>query len=277
MDPMADGLSDQNFRRVAGIIQGYSGIKMPAAKRTMLEGRLRRRVRAMRLGSLDAYCRYLFEEDGLEAEMVQLIDVATTNKTEFFREPLHFKYLTETLLPSMTAATTRKIKIWSAACSTGAEPYTLAMLLHEHCERNPGIDYAILGTDLCTEVLEKARRGVYSAAMVEVTPPHLHRKYVMRPLDSRRDEVRIAPLLRSKLSLGRLNLMDESYPVDRDMDLIFCRNVLIYFDKQTQQKVLRRLCDHLRTGGHLFLGHSESIGGMDLPVDQVANTIFQKR
>ncbi len=273
--PAADGLSDQNFRRLATVIQDYSGIKMPPAKRTMLEGRLRRRVRVLGLRDLADYCGLLFDDGGLDGELVHLIDAVTTNKTEFFREPLHFKYLTDNLLPSL--AEPRRIKVWSAACSTGAEPYTLAMLLQEQAERVAGFDYAILCTDLCTDVLEKAQRGVYPAAMVEVTPPDLHRKYVMRARDVRRDEVRIAPVLRARLRLARLNLMDDSYPVDRDMDLIFCRNVLIYFDKPTQEAVLRRLCAHLRPGAHLFLGHSESVVGMDLPVDQVANTIFRKR
>ena len=151
------------------------------------------------------------------------------------------------------------------------------MVLEEHRRVHREQDYSILCTDLCTQVLAQAVAGVFSHAMIEPVDMELRRRYVLRSKDPRRGEVRIAPELRSRLSFARLNLMDERYPVDGDMDLIFCRNILIYFDKPTQAKVLSRLCDHLRPGGHLFLGHSESIVGIDLPVTQIANTVFQRR
>jgi len=272
-----DQLSGKNFRRLAEFIHGYSGIKMPATKRTMLEGRLRRRMRATRIDSLNAYCRYLFDEGGMDAEIIHLIDAVTTNKTEFFREPAHFRFLESTALPALARTGRRSIKAWSAACSTGAEPYTLAMVLEEHIRAGARQDYSILCTDLCTEVLGQAVAGVFSEAMVQPVAMELRRRYLMRARDPRRNEVRIAPDLRSRLSFARLNLMDDQYPVDRDMDLIFCRNILIYFDKATQAGVLTRLCSHLRPGGYLFLGHSESIVGIDLPVTQIANTVFQRR
>jgi chemotaxis protein methyltransferase CheR len=275
--PVADQLSAKNFNRLAELIHGYSGIKMPSNKRTMLEGRLRRRMRVTGLQTLNGYCSYLFDEGGLDTEIVHLIDAVTTNKTEFFREPAHFRFLQERALPELDRAGRRTIKVWSAACSIGAEPYTLAMVLEEHVRQSRRQDYAILCTDLCTQVLSQAIAGVFHEAMVEPVSPELRRRYVMRAKDPRRHEVRIVPDLRAKLSFARLNLMDETYPVEDDMDLIFCRNILIYFDKQTQSKVLKRLCAHLRSGGYLFLGHSESIVGLDLPVTQIANTVFQKR
>jgi chemotaxis protein methyltransferase CheR len=275
--PGADQLSAKNFKRLAELIHGYSGIKMPSNKRTMLEGRLRRRMRATRITSLNDYCRYLFDDDGLEAEIVHLIDAVTTNKTEFFREPAHFQFLRNSALPALAKNGPRAIKAWSAACSTGAEPYTLAMVLEEQRRANRRQDYSILCTDLCTQVLGQAVAGVFSEAMIEPVDMDLRRRYVMRAKDSNRGLVRIVPELRAKLSFARLNLMDETYPVDSDMDLIFCRNILIYFDKPTQSKVLSRLCEHLRPGGYLFLGHSESIVGIDLPVVQIANTVFQRR
>lgn len=273
----SDGLSDKDFRRLAQLIQGYSGIKMPPGKRTMLEGRLRRRVRATGAASLADYCRGLFEEDGLAAELVDLIDAVTTNKTEFFREPTHFDFLRDRGLSMLMTPQRRTLKAWSAACSIGAEPYTLAMVIEEHLRetRSRG-DYSILCTDLCTEVLEEAVAGIYPAAMIEPVPMELRRRYLMRARDAQRNVVRIAPALRSRLLFSRLNLMDEAYPVGDEMDMIFCRNILIYFDKPTQSKVLRRLCSHLRPGGMLFLGHSESVVGIDLPVRQVASTIFQR-
>lgn len=275
--PQSEQLSTRNFQRLARFIQDYSGIKMPANKRTMLEGRLRRRMRATQIDDVNAYCRYLFEEDGMASEAVHLIDAVTTNKTEFFREPAHFDFLVAKGLPALAARGRRDIKIWSSACSTGAEPYTIAMIMDEFCADQRGTDYSILCTDICTEVLDQAIAGRFSEQMIETVSMARRKQYVMRSRDTSRNEVRITPDLRSKLAFGRLNLMDERYPVDPDFDIIFCRNILIYFDKPTQAKVLSRLCDHLASGGYLLLGHSESIVGIDLPVTQIANTVFQKR
>jgi chemotaxis protein methyltransferase CheR len=272
-----DQLSHRNFARLADLIHSYSGIKMPANKRTMLEGRLRRRVRALNMTGLNDYCGYLFDDEGMESEIVHLIDSVTTNKTEFFREPAHFHFLQTDALPTLARAGRRSIKAWSAACSMGAEPYTLAMVLEEFCASNRRQDYSILCTDLCTQVLAQAVAGVFPEAMIEPVELELRRRYVMRAKDAGRGVVRIAPELRARLAFARLNLMDEAYPVPDDMDLIFCRNILIYFDKPTQSKVLSQLCSHLRPGGYLFLGHSESIVGIDLPVVQIANTVFQRQ
>lgn len=272
---VGDPLSARNFARLAEFIHGYSGIKMPSNKRTMLEGRLRRRMRANGLGNVNDYCRFLFDEGGLEAETIHLIDAVTTNKTEFFREPVHFAFLEKTVLPYL-AKTRRHINIWSAAASTGAEPYTLAMVLDEFCADRRGLDYSILGTDICTEVLEQAIAGRFIEQMIQPVSMARRQRYVMKAKDPSRGEVRIVPELRSKVAYGRLNLMDEAYPVEQEMDVIFCRNILIYFDKPTQAKVLERLCRHLAADGYLFLGHSESIVGIDLPLRQIANTVFQK-
>lgn len=275
--PETEQLSARNFQRLSTFIQDYSGIKMPANKRTMLEGRLRRRMRATRITDVNEYCRFLFEEDGLAAETIHLIDAVTTNKTEFFREPAHFDFLIAKGLPALAAKGKREIKIWSSACSTGAEPYTIAMVMDEFCEKQRGLDYSILCTDICTEVLDQAIAGRFSEAMIEPVSLARRQRYVMRARDPSRTEVRITPELRGKLSFARLNLMDDAYPIENNLDIVFCRNILIYFDKPTQAKVLQRLCNHLAPGGYLFLGHSESIVGIDLPVVQIANTVFQKR
>lgn len=275
--PETEQLSARNFQRLSTFIQDYSGIKMPANKRTMLEGRLRRRMRATRINDVNAYCHYLFEENGLDGEAIHLIDAVTTNKTEFFREPAHFDFLAAKGLPALAAKGKREIKIWSSACSTGAEPYTIAMVLDEFCEKHRGVDYSILCTDICTEVLDQAVAGRFSEQMIEPVSMARRQRYLMRARDAARNEVRIKPHLRSKLAFARLNLMDDAYPIETDLDIIFCRNILIYFDKATQAKVLTRLCNHLSPGGYLLLGHSESIVGIDLPVVQIANTVFQKR
>ncbi|PZR32938.1 protein-glutamate O-methyltransferase CheR [Caulobacter segnis] len=276
VDSHLDQLSAKNFSRLSAFIHEYSGIKMPANKKTMLEGRLRRRMRTYGHASLNDYCRFLFEDDGLEAETVHLIDVVTTNKTEFFREPSHFDFLEVKGLPALAQGRRKPIRIWSAAASIGAEAYTLAMVLEDFVADRPGLDYQILATDICTDVLQKGVAGRYPEAMIEPVSMARRRQYLLQSKDRSVAEVRIRPDLRSKVAFGRLNLMDETYPIERDMDIVFCRNILIYFDKPTQAKVLSRLCDHLVPGGYLFLGHSESIVGLDLPVRQVANTVFQK-
>lgn len=276
VDPRHDELSVRNFTRLSAFIHAYSGIKMPATKQTMLEGRLRRRMRTYGHTNLNDYCDFLFEEGGLEAETIHLIDVVTTNKTEFFREPSHFDFLEAEGLPALAQGRRKPLKVWSAAASIGAEAYTLAMVLEDFVAGRSGLDYAIVATDICTDVLEKGLAGRYPEAMIEPVPMDRRRRYLRQSKDRARGEVRISSHLRAKVAFGRLNLMDEVYPVDRDMDIIFCRNILIYFDKPTQAKVLGRLCDHLVRGGYLFLGHSESIVGLDLPIHQVANTIFQR-
>ncbi|WP_395337533.1 protein-glutamate O-methyltransferase CheR [Novosphingobium sp. BL-8H] len=269
-------MSKRNFARLAAYIYEESGIKMPESKKTMLEGRLRRRQRATGAVTLDAYCDLLFTDANLPSEGLALINAVTTNKTDFFREPGHFDYLSNVILPEMAARGVRSIRAWSAACSTGPEPYTLAMVLDDYAETKGGPAYGILATDLDTDVLETARSGIYPAELVEPVPAPLQRKYVMSSRDPKRRDVRMVPELRAAIGFARLNLMDDHYPVGEPMHLIFCRNVLIYFDKPTQRKVVSQLVDCLKPGGYLFLGHSESITGHDLPLTQVANTVFRK-
>jgi len=271
-----DRISKRNFDKLARFIYDYSGIKMPPTKLTMLEGRLRRRLRATRHSSFDDYCDFLFNDGGLDQESVYLIDVVTTNKTDFFREAKHFEYMQTVALPTLADSGVRTIRTWSSACSTGAEPYTMAMVLAEFVEGRSDLSYSVLATDLSTDVLQTARRGIYAEDLVAPVPRDLQKKYVMVAKQQGRRDVRISPKLRSRVGFARMNLMDEKYPVGDTMHLIFCRNVLIYFDKQTQAGVLTRLCDCLAKGGYMFIGHSESITGFDLPLKQVSNTVFQR-
>jgi chemotaxis protein methyltransferase CheR len=275
----SDHLRQSDFRRLAAFIEEYSGIQMPPSKITMLEGRLRHRLRETGAASLSDYCRMVFEGHGLQTEAVHLIDAVTTNKTDFFREPEHFHILVQQVLPALLADRNTgeqgQVKLWSAACSTGAEPYTLAMVMTDWREHRHGLRISILGTDLSTDVLEVARRAIYPEAMVTVVPPEFRQRYLLRSRDRTRRLVRIVPELRRCVTFRRLNLMDAEYQADRNIDVIFCRNVLIYFDKPTQQAVLQRLCRNLRAGGFLFLGHSESLAGLSLPLHAVANAVFR--
>lgn len=275
-----DHLSRRDFQRLADFIHAYSGIKMPSTKVTMVEGRLRRRIRATGTANFAEYCRHLFEDGGLEREAVHLIDAVTTNKTDFFREPDHFRFLVETAFPEMVAerriSSREPVKLWSAACSTGAEPYTLAMVLDDFGRSVPGFHATILATDICSEVLQTAILGIYPQAMAAPVPPDLRQRYFMRAKRAPRDRVRVVPEMRAQIRFGRLNLMEQEYPVDKDLDVIFCRNILIYFDKPTQEAVLGRLCDHLRPGGYLILGHSESLAGLKMPLRPVGVTVFRR-
>jgi chemotaxis protein methyltransferase CheR len=273
-----DHLTQRNFQRLASYIENYSGIKMPPTKMTMIEGRLRKRVRATGLGSLKLYCDFLFEQNGLATEAIDLINVVTTNKTEFFREPEHFRFLTEQAVPQLMSLGGARppLKVWSAACSIGAEPYTIAMVLSDLAMQMPSLRYGITATDLSTEVLATAVAGIYPEAMIKPVPPELRRRYILRSKVRARQQVRIVPELRATTQFARVNLMETPYQVDKDMDIIFLRNILIYFDKATQQAVLQRLCEHLRVGGYLFLGHSETLSGFQLPLQTVGPTVFRR-
>ncbi len=276
-----DHLSSLDFNRIATLISTEVGIKLPPAKRLMLEGRLRKRVRALGLESFDQYCDHLFRRDGLAQERPFLINAVTTNKTDFFREPEHFTLLERQLVPALVAARRNErkplLKIWSAASSTGAEAYTLAMVLNDLAVERGDFRFAILGTDISTAVLAQGRRAVYPAEMVAPVPPEKQSRYVMHARKpGMRPEVRMSPELRSFVRFAHLNLMDKRYPVDRDVDVIFLRNVLIYFEKRDQEAVIGRLIEHLHPGGYLVLGHSESMVGTSITMRQVAPAVFQK-
>ena len=276
-----DHLSVADFQRIAALIGEQVGIRLPPAKRLMVEGRLRKRIRALHLASLRAYGDYLFRQDGLGNELPYLINAVTTNKTDFFREPEHFELMEKMLVPDLLAQRLAErnplLKVWSAASSTGAEAYTIAMVLADMATQRRDFRYSILGTDVSTDVLAQGRRAIYPAEMIAPVPPGMQSRYLMfarRP--GPRPEVRIVPELRRNVQFHRLNLMASTFPIDRDVDIIFLRNVLIYFEKADQAAVISRLIDHLRPGGYLLLGHSESMVGTSISMRQVAPAVFQK-
>lgn len=277
---MQSTLNTKDFHQLSSLIHSELGIKMPASKNTMLTGRLSRRLRALGMASFRQYCDLLFSPDGLDSEMVHLINAVTTNKTDFFREPGHYRYLTEQVLPQLQQVhrfdLRRPLRIWSAGCSTGEEPYTLAMILAEVQEAEPGFCYRILATDISTRVLEVARRAVYPEERIEPVARIMRQKYLLKSRDRDRAEVRIAPELRKQVRFGRLNFMADDFGLPEMVDIIFCRNVIIYFDKETQEQLMNKFSRHLHPGGYLFLGHSESLHGYRTPFEQVAPTIYRK-
>lgn len=276
----AAALSEKDFRRLSEFIYTECGIKMPPSKKTMLEARLQKRLRFLGLRCFGSYCDYVFSPEGLEREMIHMIDLVTTNKTDFFREPAHFDYLTRTALPQLLrtegAGLGKKLMVWSAGCSTGEEPYTLAVVLSEFAEQHRGFGFSILATDISTRVLEKARRGIYEQDRIGPVPPALLHKYFLRSKDRSRGLVRVIPELRETVRFQRLNFMDEDFGFREQLDIIFCRNVIIYFDRPTQERLLNRFCRHLAPDGYLFMGHSETLNGLEVPLVSVAPTVYRR-
>ena len=244
----------------------------------MLEIRLRRRLKSLGIALLGDYCERLFGLDGKHGELVHLIDVITTNKTDFFREAGHFDYLVSKALPDLAAqhGMNRMSLVWSAGCSTGEEPYTLAMVLSEYAAASPGFRFQILATDISTEVLGKARLGIFKREQVRPVPAALERKYFMRSRDRESDLVRVVPELRHLVDFRRLNFMDDHFELPQRPEIIFCRNVIIYFDRPTQERLLKKLTAQLMPGGYFFAGHSESLQGMDLTLRAVAPSAYRK-
>jgi len=273
-------LSEKNFTRLSHFIQSEYGIKMPPIKKVMLESRLQKRLKKLGMEEFDEYIDYIFSPQGQDAELVNMIDAVTTNKTDFFREPSHFDYLIRNSVPELIACYQAGIltalKVWSAGCSSGEEPYTLAMVLEDFGEQQQPFRFSILATDLSSKVLEKVKTGIYEEQKAAPIPPAWRGKYLLRSRDRSKHLVRIVPALRRTISFTRLNLMEEKYPVDDRMDIIFCRNVIIYFSRETQEKIINKLCRHLRPHGYLFMGHAETLFGMNLPLEQVKPTIYRR-
>ena len=268
-------LTQRDFQRLSTFIYQKLGIKISDSKRTMLQGRLGKRLRALKLSCIEDYCEYLFSPEGECMEYVHLFDVVTTNKTDFFREIGHFDYLTSQVLPFWQPTHGHRFRIWSAGCSTGEEPYTMAMVLDDYARSRPGFDFEIVATDISTRVLDHARTAVYHKDRIAPVAEPLRKRYLLKHREPGNELVRISPQLRKKVRFGRLNFMDSSFQLSDKMDVIFCRNVIIYFDKMTQEKLVGKFCHHLKNDGHLFLGHSESLHGFSVPLHQVAPTVYR--
>lgn len=271
-------LTEEEFDKLSRFIYKESGIKMPPVKKVMLQSRLQKRLRELNMTNFKDYINYVFNKDGLNGEIIHMLDVVSTNKTDFFREPIHFDFLSNAVLPEFynTRSGSRTIKVWSAGCSSGEEPYTLAIVLSNFAESNPGFDYSIIGTDISTQILQKAVNAVYKEERVANIPIDTKRKYFLRSKDRVEPTVKVVSDLRKRVRFGRLNFMEPSYNISDTFDVLFCRNVLIYFDRETQEKVIQKLCEKLKPNGYFFLGHSESIMNMDVPLKQVKPTIFQR-
>jgi chemotaxis protein methyltransferase CheR len=279
MTTREETLSKADFEKLRALIYREAGISLGAEKKTMVEIRLKRRLRSLNVASFGEYCEHLFSHEGGEQELVHLIDVITTNKTDFFREAGHFEYLVSKALPDLAArrGAARKSLLWSAGCSSGEEPYTLAMVLSEYSQERPGFRFSVLASDICTDVLARAAIGIFTAEVVRPVPADLKRKYFMRSRDPGSDRLRVVPELRSLVEFRRINFMDTDFGLTEQPEIVFCRNVIIYFDRPTQVRILEKLLRNLVPGGYFFAGHSESLQGMDLPLIPVAPSVYRKQ
>lgn len=263
-------ITDQEFTLFQRLIYKIAGISLSDAKKVLLVGRLSRRLKQYELLSFGQYYRMLASGQHPE-ELQTMVDLLTTNETYFFREQKHFDFLRDKILAPRRSPTT--FRVWSAACSSGEEVYTLAMMLAEHL---PNAPWEIVGSDISTQVLAKAATGHYSLARTEGIPPGFMSKYCLKGVRSHAGSFLIMPELRRRTSFHQINLMN---PVDADIgefEVIFLRNVMIYFDPPTKTKVVHNLLPRLKSGGHLIIGHSETLNGITDRVEAVLPTIYRK-
>lgn len=268
---MSADLSEREFRQISQIVYGICGINLKNGKEALVRARLMKRLRALKMESFKEYIKFINTDGGRE-EIGLLIDVMTTNKTSFFREADHFTYLRHKIIPETN---TRKMRFWTAACSSGEEPFSLSMLLHESIPDIQSKDILILATDISMSMLKKARTAVYGEDAVLNLPPAFLQKYFVQVRDRRPRAYRVADKVKANVRLAWLNLMDP-WPMKGPLNVIFCRNVMIYFDRATQQELVRRFWDLLEPGGYLFVGHSEGLSAIKHRFHYVQPAIYRK-
>lgn len=278
LDMESEILSDRDFRRISDIVHRYCGINLHDGKRELVRARIAKRLRCTGFHTSTEYLDHvLADADG--EEFTHLIDCLSTNLTSFYRERVHFDYLQEKLLPELLmrkrSAGVNRIRAWSAGCSSGEEPYTLAIELLSGTDDAQGWDVRILATDISVRVLQMAQAGVYEASRVETVPPLHRQKYLTSVRQNGRAMYQVSPAAQRLIRFARLNLM-EDWPFSGPFDFIFCRNVMIYFDKPTQQRLVNRFWECLEKGGVLFTGHSESLTGIAHKFRYVQPTVYAK-
>ncbi len=259
-------------KRVRALLHARCGIALPRGKDGLIHARLSKRLRALGLGSFGEYLDRV-ECDGAGSELVEFVDALTTNKTDFFREPAHFDFLAAALFPSL-ARRGGPVRFWSAGCSTGEEPLTLAMMLREHWPRPHPMDVHILGTDVSSRSIAQARRAVYGREQLHDVPAGLRARYFEPALPS--GAGRASPLLTSLVCYERRNLLDPVDDAGVPFDVILCRNVMIYFDPATQERLVGRLAERLAPGGYLLTGHAEGLRGVTHALRRVGPATFTR-
>lgn len=270
-------LTDDDFRQISSIVYDHCGINLHDGKKELIRARLAKKIRAGKFKSFPEYLEHI-QSDKSGRSFSDFIDVLSTNLTSFFRENQHFDYVKNTLLPRIIEkkqnASSNRIRVWSAGCSSGEEPYSIAITLLENL---PGgrWDAKILATDISTRILDKAKAGVYAPDRVSPVPPQEKNKYLVQTTQGGQKVFEVSRLLREMITFRYLNLMND-WPIKGPLDFIFCRNVMIYFDKPTQALLVNRYWNLLDSGGILFTGHSESLTGIEHKFKYVQPTIYMK-
>ncbi len=264
-------LSSGQFKKVSKLVYRLSGINLQKGKETLVRARLMKRLRALGMESINDYLKYIESAQGA-GELTSMIDAMTTNKTSFFREAEHFNFLRDKILPELKGP---RMRFWSAACSSGEEPYSLSITLREHINAIDSKDCLILATDISQKVLEKAKRAVYSQQTLSSLSPALIRKYFNKITNGTNPTFQVKKQVQRLVRFGWLNLM-QAWPMTGPFDVIFCRNVMIYFDRTTQQTLVNRFWDLLRPGGYLFVGHSEGLSGVSHKFQYVRPATYKK-
>ena len=275
---LSGGLSPRAFRTLAARVHAYCGIALSPEKQTLVANRLRKRVLELGLPSYDDYCE-LLATAGDEAELEVLIDLVTTNHTVFLREAEHFRFLAEHVLPVLGRDVSRvgsTLRLWSAAASSGEEPYTMAMVAAESQRRDPALRWRILGSDISRSMVAAAEHGIYRLDGLEALPPDWLRRYFLRGVRTQEGYARVSPELRQGVRFARINLLERAYPLGDLQHVIFCRNVMIYFDAATRAAVVDRLVRHLLPGGYLFVGYSESLAGLAHGLETVSHGVYRR-
>ncbi|MFZ5570778.1 MAG: CheR family methyltransferase [Thermodesulfobacteriota bacterium] len=271
-------LQDRDFHRLTDLVYRKCGIHLNDNKRELLRARLGKRLRSRGLRSFNEYYRLLTEEDDGE-ELTRMLDSISTNLTRFFREEKHFEFLRREVLPAVAgsprAGERLKLRVWSAGCSSGEEPYSLAMWILETWGRESKPDLRILATDISTKVLAGAVQGVYHQSRVHSVPGDFQRRYFQKGCGNWQGYLRVKADLRRIIEFRRLNLM-EPFSFPEPFDFIFCRNVMIYFDRAMQERLINRFHGCLREGGYLFVGHSESLMSLSHPYRYVCPAVYQR-
>ncbi len=271
-------LSAENARMLVDLVYRHSRIRLGPEKQLMLTNRLRKRLHSLGLTSYEQYCGLLRSNQGRE-EIEQLIDLISTNHTGFFREPEHFGFLTERILPELLPGLVHQgcpLRAWSAAASSGEEAYTMAVVLAEFFRAYPSVGWSLEASDISNRMLEQAARGIYKLDGQHTLPLELLRRYFERGIGPRAGTLRVKADLRGRVRFQRINLFQPEYPIPYDQHVIFCRNVMIYFDVQSREMLVRKLSSHLASGGFLFIGHSESLMGVEHGLKAVRQSVYRK-
>lgn len=267
--------TEKDFQCVRKLVIEHAGISLSDAKKDLVYSRLSKRIRTLGLSGFTEYCEFL--QQGHEDELVNFVNAITTNLTSFFREKHHFEYLKNNVMPRLLRenANSKRIRIWSAGCSTGEEPYSLAITVREAMKGTHGWDVKILATDLDTNVIDKAKKGIYAKERVEGLDSSVVRKWFRKGSGAQSGFVKVAPELQELITFKQLNLMHQ-WPMKGKFDVIFCRNVVIYFDKPTQKVLFERYANILTGEGMLFIGHSETLFKVSTQFKLIGNTIYRK-